>query len=141
MAGGHGHFREADLAVLVAMLMQGIPRADPVHVCRIPLNANGTSLTFETQLDSSIERWAAMVSHHLPPTQRLMVVLAREKTFVRLTEHSCCFARLNCFLEDTTFKFTPRTTRVVLALGLVVPAATYWLISEHDKVWDFAGKG
>ena len=42
--------------------------------------------------------------------------------------------------QDTTFKFTPRTTRTVLTLGVAVPFGIYYLAKDNQKTWDWQAK-
>ena len=41
---------------------------------------------------------------------------------------------------DTTFRFTPKNTRIILILGLVIPSSLYVLARDHNAKWDWAGK-
>jgi len=53
------------------------------------------------------------------------------------------FERWNAMREDVFrhFRFTPSVTRNVLFWAGVVPVATWYLASNQDYKWDWAGKG
>lgn len=41
---------------------------------------------------------------------------------------------------DTTFRFTPRTTRIAVALGIVVPSLMYAATANQHAKWDMQGR-
>lgn len=40
----------------------------------------------------------------------------------------------------TTFKFTPKTTRIAVTLGLVIPGLMYFGVADQHNKWDLLGR-